>query len=435
MKILPIAFAFILLSSIALAQQVDKAMLVSDTTSADMLIAKAASQKSGAPVFVLENGTLTDDVRTELARLDIKTVILIGGPAVIGNSTEAELERTYTVIRLWGHERTGTAVEVAKYFWTEARCAVLADDTKDSEADTELQTDAVQIAVTDGCVFLPVPRGRAPSGVISLLGDLKTTHATFVGMSPAEFRAKLSHLNRSEITGDRAQRENATEDLIRNKTREENATLRLMIIAAPHWRHALGHAGHAGKHTVVRIISGTDGVPALINLISTRNITDVRVLGHPALASDIAAQLKAGGINATKISGERASEVAINAARESWSEWQQRRKEAFANETNVFAKSKIKRQVNALLTRLERELNRLEAGNNSANQTAAALLQKRIDSAQSQLGAVRDYINNDNLDTAKRRIARLYSDVMKIRWLYRMQLNVDARSEVAAEES
>ena len=133
--------------------------------------------------------------------------------------------------------------------------------------------------------------------------------------------------------------------------------------------------------------------------------------------------------------GERASEVAINAARESWSEWQQRRKEAFANETNVFAKSKIKRQVNALLTRLERELNRLEAGNNSANQTAAALLQKRIDSAQSQLGAVRDYINNDNLDTAKRRIARLYSDVMKIRWLYRMQLNVDSRSEVAAEES
>src|SRR3989338_1743626 len=429
MKILPVAFAFILLSSMALAQQVDKAILVSDTTSADMLIAKVASQKSGAPVLVLENGTLTDDVRTELAGLDIKTVILIGGPAVIGNSTEAELERTYTVIRLWGHERTGTAVEAAKYFWTEAQCAVLADDTKDSEADTELQTDAVQMAVTDGCIFIPVPAGRIPSETAALIGDLGVGRATFVGLSNSEFRSKFSQMERREIS-DRAARQAAVLEKLRNKTTE----LRLIIIAAPHWKHVLSYGSDGKRHALVRIVS-SENTQNLVELINEQNITDVRVLGHPALAASITANLQAACINATKISGERASEVAINATRESWSEWQQRRKEAFDNETNVFAKSKIKRQVNALLTRLERELNRLEANNNSANQTAAALLQKRIDSAQSQLGAVRDYINNDNLDTAKRRIARLYSDVMKIRWLYRMQLNVDARSEVAAEES
>ncbi len=441
MKRIFFAVAFLLLSSFAFAQPVDRVLLVSDITSADMLIAKAAGEKTGAPVLILENGSLTEDVSAELSSLGIKTVILVGGPAVILNETETALEKSYTVIRLWGHERTGTAVETARYFWSEgAGCAVLADDTKDSEADTELQTEASQIATADNCPFLPVPGGRMPSEVVSLLSDLGVSRATFVGLSPGEFRAKLAGIERREVLGDAALIRGAAEDIIRNRTRDENGTLRLLIIAAPHWKHALGHGGHAGRHTIVRIVSSTDSAPRIIELIDSRNISDVRILGSPALAADMAAQLEAAGINATKVSGERASEVAIKSVRESWERWQQRRKEAHGSETNVRAKNPIKRHVTAMVNKLENNLNGLEAEaaelrNSGANETAVALLQNRIDNAQSQLGAIRDYITNDNLDTAKRRITRLNSEVRKIRWLYRVQLKVDTSQDVSAEES
>src|SRR3989338_1882249 len=426
MKLHLFALIFVLLPAAALAQPVDRALLASDVTSVDMLIAKAAGEKSGYPVFILENGTLTEDVSSELSALGIKTVILVGGPAVIGDTTEAELESRYTAMRLWGAERTGTAVEVAKYFWHGAECAVLAEDTKDSDADTEMQADASQLAASEGCPLLPVPRGHMPAEVISLLSELGVNRATFVGNEPGEFRTKLAHLRQKEITGGREAREAEVLKEIENRARNENMTLRLIIIAAPHWKHILGHSGHAGRHTLVRIVSSAEGVPRLIDLANTRNITDIRILGHPSLAADIAAQLEASGVNATKISGERAAEVAIKAVRESRAMWEQRRKEAFSNETNVFAKSRVKRQVTSLLNRMENDMNRLKAANANRNDSAAvSLLRTRINSAQSQLGIIKDYITNDNLDTAKRRITKLHSDARKTRWLYRTELNAD----------
>ena len=431
-----IALTFLLLSSFAFAQSIDRALLVSDATSADMLIAKAAGEKTGAPVFILENGTLTDDVKAELISLGIKTVILIGGPAVISAETEDALEKSFTVVRLWGLERTGTAVETARYFWSEgASCAVLAEDTKDSEEDTELQTDASQLAAAGNCPMLPVPKGKMPSEVAAILSAIGASHATFIGTQPDEFRAKLSHLKLKEIIGER---QKEIESEITNKTRDENGTLRLLIIAAPHWHYVLGHGGHAGRHTIVRIASSVDAVPKLVTLINSLNITYVKVIGHPALAQDIAGQLNASGIIASKISGERASEVAIKAVRESWERWQERRKHAFGNETRAAVKSAVKRQTTAMVNKLESDLNMLEndlAKLEGANGTAVLLLQKKIDNAQSQIGAIRDYISNDNLDTAKRRTARLQNEVRRLRWLLRHELRIDAMKEVAAEES
>lgn len=101
-------------------------------------------------------------------------------------------------------------------------------------------------------------------------------------------------------------------------------------------------------------------------------------------------------------------------------------------------KSAVKRQTTAMVNKLESDLNMLEndlAKLEGANGTAVLLLQKKIDNAQSQIGAIRDYISNDNLDTAKRRTARLQNEVRRLRWLLRHELRIDAMKEVAAEES
>lgn len=40
----------------------------------------------------------------------------------------------------------------------------------------------------------------------------------------------------------------------------------------------------------------------------------------------------------------------------------------------------------------------------------------------------------NKLDTAKRRITRLHSDVRKLRWLYMVELRLDANKDISAEE-
>lgn len=421
-----------LFSSIAFAQSTDKIILVSDVTTVDMLVAKAAGDKTGTPVLVLENGSLTEDVKAELQSLKIKTVILIGGPAVIKPETETALEDSgYTVVRLWGMERTHTAIEVAKYFWTDAACVVLAEDTKSSESDTELQTDASQLASASNCPFFPVPKGKVPQSVLDILSGLGAQDAVFVGISPEEFRTKLSHLRQREITGDR---QNEIESETENKTRSENSTLRLVVIAAPHWKHVLGYGGHSGRHTIVRIVQSADAALGLAEMIKSRNITDVSILGFPALAEDLAARLEADNITVTKISGERASGVAIETLRKNMDRWQERRKQAFNEEAEAHMRNKIKKRLNVLANEFETELNRLETEIAANASNATKLLKSKIDSAQSQLSAIRDYILNSNFETARNRMTRLLSEIKRIRWLYRMELNIDVQNEVNKEE-
>ncbi len=439
-SIIIVPLIFILLSTTVFAQSVDKVILVSDTTSVDMLIAKAAAEKTGMPILILENGTLSDSVKNELAALGVRTVILVGGPVVIKPETETALQDLgYIVVRLWGMERTGTSLEVAKYFWQEgAPCAVLADDTKDSDADTDIQAEASEAAANSNCPFIPVPKGKIPAEVLDIISELNISEAKFVGLSAsAEFRSKLAKLRLKEIVGSKAKISGDVDAEIENRTKSDNGTLKLLVIAAPHWKNVLGHAGHSERHTIVRIVSGTDAVPKLVELINAKNITDVRVLGQPALAGDIASLLEAQNITVKKISGEKASAVAIDALKESIVRWEERRRQAVSNET--LHREKIKQRLYALLNKTEDKLNRWEAelaqlNASGANEESTALLQNKIDDAQSQLSAIKTYIENGNYDTARIRLAKVMHDVAVIRWTYRTQLKLNINDDINDEE-
>ena len=418
-------FAIILLAAVSFAQSSDKVVLVSDVTSVDMFIAKAAGEKTGVPVLVLENGTMDDGTRAELISLSAKTVYLVGGPAVIGMAAETELQVKYTVVRLWGYERTGTAVAVARHFWSEgAPCAVVADDTKSSDADTEVQDEASDEAADKGCPFFPVPRGTIPAEVLDAIGDLNITNATFIGKVPnGEFRSKLAKLIIREIVGDIKKIER---DIDKNATR-------LLIIAAPDWKYVLGHAGHEGRHTLVRIVNSTDSIPELVALVNERNLTDVRVLGKPDLAGQIAAQLNASGITVRKISGSNAAESAREALKETMNEWEDRLRDAAQHDMQMRSKAKIK--LSERLTDLQDKLNSMEAelAERNASGRGSADLQAKIDAAQKQISVIKEYIDSSNYDTARIRIDKIIGEVESARWADR-----DAqreRDDVAEEEA
>jgi len=438
-KIIFVLAVLALFSSIALADSADTVILVSDTTNVDMLIAKAAGEKEGVPVLVLEGGMLTADVKAELTSLGVKTIILVGGPVVIKPEVQTELEASgYNVVRLWGAERTGTALEVASYFWKGgSRCIVLADDTKNSDDDTETQIEATADATVNGCPFVPVPKGMMPTEVLEAIHELNVQEARFVGrIASGEFRSKLAKLRMVEIIGDKDEVEDNIDNETRHRAANESQKIKLVIIAAPNWKDTLGFAGHAGRHTIVRIVSNTSTVPKIIQIINSSNITEVFVVGNPTLAGEIAAQLEAAGIEVKQISGN-ASEVARRALKETIKKWEERRRHAAGDEALI--RQQVKDYLLALLNRTETKLNLLEielAGLNTSgiNQSRIAEIQVKIDNAQSQISAIREYILNGNFDTARTRIAKILDSVNFLRWLHHVELRIDQAKEIEREE-
>lgn len=435
MKKILLLIAFVLFSSVAFAQT-DKIILVSDVTSADMLIGKAASEKTGIPMLVLENGMLSDDIKAQLSNLSVKTVILIGGPAVIKPETGVELQNSgYTVVRLWGDERTGTSLEVAKYFWPEGTaCAVIVDDSKDSDADTQIQSAASEAASNGNCPLFPVPKGKAPAEVLDILKTLNTTNVEFIGFSSSA-ELKLLKLQLKEITGNIHEIQKEVEREIENKT---NDTLKLVIIASTHWRDVLGTGGNPERHTIIRIVSNTSSIQELLDLIKTKNITDIRVVGNPLLADQIASLLQAQNITVEKVSGEKSDEVARKLLMKSLKHWEERRRNATINETSH--REIIKQRLYALLNDTQDKLNQLELELAQLNASGAdpervALIQSRIDAAQSQISAIMSYIDNGNFDTARIRMNTIINSVMELRWVHRAELKVDSLQDLRDEEN
>ncbi len=434
MKKFLLPLVFLLLASVGFAAS-DSVMLVSDVTSVDMLIAKAAGERTGIPVLVLENGALMDDIKTEISSLGVKTVILVGGPAVISEEIEAELAGKYEVVRLWGNERTGTAVGVAKYFWYGgADCVVLADDTKDSAADTELQTEASASAAAEGCPFFPVPKGTVPAEVLDVVGQLGAVKAKFVGLGASqEFKLKFANMQMEENTGDISAIRAKVQAEIEAKASDD---LRLLVIAAPNWKDVLGQAGYSGLHTIVRIVNSADEVPSLVDLVNTKNITYVGVVGEPTLADEVTTAFGAAGINVTKTSGT-ASEVARKSLEETRKRWEEREKELRTIELKV--RSQIKANLENYLDRLENVLNEVEAYlaqlPNATDPAAIDAVQTKIDNAKNQLTAIQTYIDNSNYLTARKRIARLMNEIDVARWKNRIALGINQAKEVASEEN
>ena len=82
---------------------------------ADALAAGAWAGENGWPTFLTQTDQLTEPTRRAIADSDIETVVLLGGPAAIGDVVAEELaELGVEVERVFGQTRFETATEVAK---------------------------------------------------------------------------------------------------------------------------------------------------------------------------------------------------------------------------------------------------------------------------------------------------------------------------------
>lgn len=431
--------SLVLLSIPAFAQIVDKVVIATDITSVDALVAKAAGEKTGAPVLIAENGVLTAESKDQLLSLGAKTVILVGGPQVIKPAVADELQSLgYTVVRLWGIERTGTAIEVAKYFWSTSNCAVLVDDTKNSDVDTDLQAPASTLASESGCLLIPIPQGSLPGEVLALLDDSNVSVVKMVARASPD-TSQLARFNLKLFVGDKKKVETDVENETETNAAKEGKKLKLVIVATPSWKQALAIGAHPSDRSVVRFVSDVSGVPELITKIKEKNITDVHVVGIPSLAQQIAKLLTDANITVKVVSGEKATAIGKALLEEFKDQWAEKKRLS----SNFFPPSNVKEHLLQMLNETEAALNdqEIELASLKADGVDTAKIaeiQAMVDDARNKLTSIRTLILELNVDRANVQLSNILSVINGKKWMYRTEINgvrlLDIKAKLAEEE-
>jgi hypothetical protein len=425
-----IALMVLLFSSFVFAQ-VDTAIIATDAAAVDMLSARAAANKIGAPIFIAEGGLVGDDILQTLADNGITKVIIVGGPAVVKEEAKAKLENAgYDVTRLWGIERTGTALEIAKYFWPEgASCVTLVDDTKNSDFDNDVQLEASDLASRKGCILVPVPKDTLPADVLSTLDDLKISEVKFVGRElTQDMRLKLQKYKIDEITG--------SNDEIGKEVEDELAinSTKLIVVAAPNWKHTLGIGSNPEKGTVVKKISSIDQNTRLITFINDHSFSEVKVVGSPDLADEISTVLADAGITVSKVTDAKPNEIAKKIWQEKKEEWNEIKKKH--EEARIKVKIEIKSRIRGLANDTESALDELEIQleDSEKSGTNVSVLRSRLLAARQRITDALLKIDT-NEEEAKSLIAKAKNDFEAMLWVDKDRIKWDIRARIKTEEA
>lgn len=142
----------------------------------DALAAGPLAAASGGPILLTGAGGLAPQTAAELERLDPARVVVLGGPAAVPASVEAELAARHPQVeRLAGADRIATAVAIAERLGAVDRVYV---------ASAERFPDALVGGVAaglDGGVVLLTGRDALPAQVAALIARLAPDQVTVVG--------------------------------------------------------------------------------------------------------------------------------------------------------------------------------------------------------------------------------------------------------------
>ena len=101
------------ISKSAFPGPVDTVYIATGKNFPDALVGGPAAFSKAAPVLLTDPGRLSPETATELARLQPKRIIILGGTAVVNSSVESALKSQAPVSRLAGRDRYATAATIA----------------------------------------------------------------------------------------------------------------------------------------------------------------------------------------------------------------------------------------------------------------------------------------------------------------------------------
>lgn len=161
------------------------ALLGRDDLFADSLSSGGAQGQLGAPLLLTPTGSLDSRVQAELQRLEVRTVVMLGGDNALDENVETALRGAgFGVRRVAGANRMGTAVATAQAFFPTPSSAIVARAFGDPPNDTSAFVDSLgagAVAAMTGQPLLLTHTGTLSSETRSYLHDNPIDAVTIVG--------------------------------------------------------------------------------------------------------------------------------------------------------------------------------------------------------------------------------------------------------------
>jgi hypothetical protein len=155
----------------------DFALLGRADNFADSLSSGAVQGKLHAPLLLTASGSLDPRVKAELGRLKARVVYLFGGTSAIAPAVADELSGAgYTVRRIAGTDRIGTATAAAETFFPEATAAILVRGFGDAADPTRAFADSLAAGAVAAGIQQPI--------LFSTTGALSPTTRTYLQQHP-----------------------------------------------------------------------------------------------------------------------------------------------------------------------------------------------------------------------------------------------------------
>ncbi|MBN2330294.1 MAG: cell wall-binding repeat-containing protein [Candidatus Aenigmarchaeota archaeon] len=305
-----------LISPISADTDIDSVILATNSNYPDTIVASVVAEKIGAPLLLTDPGALSPETKAEIEALGVSTIYVIGGPAVIAEDVQEQLGESYSVVRIWGMTRYGTAVKVAEYFWEESEHAVLVWDSlaRPESGNSEMVSQAKEIASELGVPLLLINKNFIPDQVLGALQNLSVQSVTVIGNVGPDVTSSLDDLGIAIDEQIKGATPEQTREMLKERLRERIRTMvrnhgkrPLVVIAVGNWSDTI--MAPCMPNGTSRHISSEEQIDDLIAEISELNYSRIYVVGKPELARIVYDGLTAAGISVTHVSG-RVAEVA-----------------------------------------------------------------------------------------------------------------------------
>ncbi|MDR3587788.1 MAG: cell wall-binding repeat-containing protein [Desulfosporosinus sp.] len=261
------------------------AILTTGENFPDALSAAPLAHKYSAPILLTAPDALNADTATELQRLKVKKVYLIGGLGAISGNVDKQLAKlSISITRIAGQDRYDTSVQVAKALGTSKGAFIT------TGLDYPDAISAAPLAAAQGMSILLVPPDGLPSSTQGYLTSSKISPIYILNGNNELSDNVINQLPQAEvITGNDSYERNI--NLIQRFA--DNLNFDSIYVATGNdYPDALAASALAQKYQAPVILLPTDGIPGLLStVLRSKLVHTINIIGGYAA---ISAQLESG---------------------------------------------------------------------------------------------------------------------------------------------
>lgn len=258
------------------APGVDALYVATGSGFADGLVGGPAAARAGGPLLLLPPKTLPATVVSEIKRLRPRTIVVLGGSAVVSEPLVSELSMLAPVTRAAGSNRYDTAARVSEQ-WTTADTVYMATGLGFPDA-----LSASALAAGKDAPLLLTTTGQIPAATTAALNRLKPSKIVIVGGTGVVSTAVENTLKaRSGVTVSRIAGADRYETSA--KALAASGALssgKLMLAAGTNFPDALAGTPAANKIGAGFALTRTECVPlSLARVLAGKTLSNVYLLG------------------------------------------------------------------------------------------------------------------------------------------------------------